>query len=851
MAEHLEEKFQPILNLSEAEILRQIPTRSGLYFIACPNCDNGTQENQISWTIDRPDELFCKFCGIRYPNDKFPDDQILQVENPVGEIQEYPYWEDESGYRHFFRAKGWYLQREYFASAAKELARLYAVTREREYAHRSALILHRFAQVYPGYCVHFDFPFKQKILYPGKESFPYPVPDFRAAKWSWWAYMDIPENLLQAYEIVQDSGELDEGMRNCIENDLFKASVSFARSHPPGLSNMDPTLLRALIVAGRVLKEPEYIHYAVDWIGRLVQRQFFADGAWREGAVSYHNQTVGGLNQLIELLASYRDPEGYVHPETGEHLDCPDLTQRLPILEKAQQIPDLLRYPNGRVVALHDTWAREQRAPTESSSSMLLPAMGHARLGRGTGEDQIQTHLHFSGGYGHQHADLLAITLFSRGCERLADIGYTHTRHRHWAITTLSHNTVTVDGQDQHPGNENDPSDGNLLLYVPGDELFQAIESSGERAYLGLVDAYRRQLLLIGISPQEAYAVDLFHVAGGHRHEYVLAGDANHDGRLTHDLPTTTYGETLLPEGVSARLPTGESVPGDAEGHNLGYAFIRQVRQTSLSGPWTATFHSEGERPGGVRVHGFGTPGDQLFTGDAPSIRRAGEDDGELDRFTMPILVHRREGETPLSSLFATVLEPHGERPLIDRVEHLPVDAEGAIALRISWEEGTDYLLCSADGETVLQVEDMELRGRIGFVRQRQDNIERMILIGGTLLRKGEMELRGEGLLSGNILAVRRRASGDAADGFLVDSKLPTGDQLKGLFAIVHFGDGFTRGCEIVGVAEEEGEALLLLKDDPGFAIESDATSHHCFFPGRSWDGQNTFEIATVSTWQG
>jgi len=76
------------------------------------------------------------------------------------------------------------------------------------------------------------------------------------------------------------------------------------------------------------------------------------------------------------------------------------------------------------------------------------------------------------------------------------------------------------------------------------------------------------------------------------------------------------------------------------------------------------------------------------------------------------------------------------------------------------------------------------------------------------------------------------------------------GEELKELFAIVHFGDGFTRGCEIAGLGEEDGQTLLLLKDDPGFALESDGTSRHCFFPGRSWKGENTFEIATISTWK-
>lgn len=247
------------------------------------------------------------------------------------------------------------------------------------------------------------------------------------------------------------------------------------------------------------------------------------------------------------------------------------------------------------------------------------------------------------------------------------------------------------------------------------------------------------------------------------------------------------------------------------------------------------------------RVHGDGAPGDRLFTGVAPSIRRAGEDDGELDRFTMPILVHRREGEEYLSSLFATVLEPHGEEPLIDRVEQLPVKIEGAVALRISRGEVTDYLLCSTDGETEVSVDDLEFRGRVGFVRQRGDSVERMVLIGGTLLRKGETRLGGAGVLRGGILAVRRRASGDAVDGFVVDTPLPPGEELKGLFAIARDGAGFTRGCEIVGVQEEEGQTVLLLADDPGFAMEADGTSRHCFFPRRSWEGQNTFEVATVS----
>jgi hypothetical protein len=841
-------RYLPVMNLSEVEILALIPQRAGLRFTGCPNCEEGSQENQLAWTIQRPGEVFCRHCDIRYPNDRYPDDRILRVKNPTGKIQEYPYWDDADGYHHFFQAKGWYEAREYFADAARELGRAYAETGDAAYARRAALILNRFAEVYPGYCVHFDYPFRQKILFSSDQTFPYPVSDFRAAKWSWWAYMDIPEDLLAAYELILPSGVMDAATRNRIKTDLFRASVAFVRGYPPALSNMDPTLLRGLIRAGKLLKEPDYIHDAVDRIGALVSGQFFADGVWREGAVSYHRQTVNGLNSLIELLDGYHDPEGYLHPASGERFEDLDLAKRFPILAKAQRIPELLRYPNGRVVPFHDTWASEGGQPAEEvSGPLLLPALGQARLALGRGADQVQAHLHFSGGYGHQHGDVLAMTLFAVGQERLADIGYTHTRHRKWTISTLSHNTVMVDGRDQHMGSESEPSDGDLLLWVPGDGPLQAVEASGERAYPGTAQVYRRLLALVGVPDSEGdgYVIDIFRVQGGSRHEYVLVGDADHDGTLEHDLPASAYGDRLLPQGVSVKLPTGESVAGDAEGHNLAYAYIGAVIQAPASGTWMATFGSAAKPRGAVRVHGRGAPGDVLFTGTAPSVRRAGSDDGALDRFTMPVLVHRRQGED-LSSVFATVLEPVGERPFLSSVERLPAE-DGAVAFRVTGEgDWEDYLIHSMTPGVTVGAGDLQLSGQLGFVRLRGGQVEQMMLVGGESLRFGEEEVRGEGVLTGRILGVLRRDNGDAIDGLITDMRVPEEVKLARTYGIVRDGAGFTHGCRIIGVQRRREETILVLGDDPGFAMEG-GESRHLFFPGRAWTGENRIDIATVS----
>ncbi len=863
--EPLRNKLKPVLALSEPELLRLIPDRSGFRFVGCPNCENGAEENQITWRIERPDETFCRFCGMRYPGEAYPETGVLRVTNPLGEIQEYPYWEaphppptplphslsafdPKGGYRHYFRAKGWQVAQDYFMNAAWDLAQLYFLTRDASYAHRAALILKRFADVYPGYCVNYDMPFQQKVVFPGDQGFPYPVPDYRAAKLSFWTYSDIPTPLIRAYDLIRDSGALEVGAKRRIEADLFRASIAFVRAYPQQLSNADPYILRGLIAAGRVLNDPAYIHEAVDWTGRIVRKQFFVDGMWHEGTVSYHTMTLNGLDPLFELLDGYSDPPGYTHPETGERFDNLDLPARLPILEKARPIPRVLRYPNGRVVPIHDAWAHEQRDPTASTGPHLLPGVGHAWLGRGRGAHQVQAHLHFSGAYGHAHADLLSITLFSHGNERLSDIGYTWTKHREWTACTLSHSTVMVDGQNQTHGSEKRPSDGNLLLYIPGDGNFQAVEADGARAYPGIAQTYRRMLLLIGVSPEDAYVVDLFHVRGGKRHEYTLVGDANHDGAIETDLSKTRYGDTLLPPGVAFRLPTGENVPGDAQGHNIAYAYVRNVEHALPAGAWTATFTSEAAPEAAVNVHDLSGLDARLLFGVVPSVRRAGENEGKVDDFTMPTLIQRREGRD-LSSAFVSILEPFEGRPFLTSVERLPLPDPNDIALKITFGDRTDHLLITS-GDHPLRTGDILLRGRIGFIRERNGTVERMILVGGTVLEKGLHRLMDEGMVRGGIVDVLRKARGDAVDGLVVDCPLLPGDRLKGLTVIVTDGAGFTYGYEVAGVSDREGRPVLLLSDDPGFEIGPDGISRHTFFPGRSWTGRNRFEIANVTTGQ-
>ena len=88
------------MNLSETRLMELVPDRAGLFFVGCPNCTGGLQENQLhGWSPDEPDVVRCRYCGISYPNDLYPDDKTEEVLTPGGNMISYPYYENKDGYR--------------------------------------------------------------------------------------------------------------------------------------------------------------------------------------------------------------------------------------------------------------------------------------------------------------------------------------------------------------------------------------------------------------------------------------------------------------------------------------------------------------------------------------------------------------------------------------------------------------------------------------------------------------------------------------------------------------------------------------------------------------------------------
>jgi hypothetical protein len=334
---------------------------------------------------------------------------VEEVRGPDGSLSRYPYWEDADDHRHYFAARIDYHRIRYMEDAANWLARIYTLTGEPEYARGSALIIHRFAQVFPGYAYKFDYPFRNAVFYEGDVDPSDFRSSFRTSRWTWWAYMDIPIDLIAAWDQILPSGEVERlseetGADVVAEVEgFFHTAVEQVVANRDPLHNMSPGMWADLIFAGRVLDEPQYVHTAIGRVERLMTERFFYDGSWEEGAPSYHKQVVGGLSQVFDAAEGYSDPQGYEHPETGRRFDDLSIPDRFPIVAAARDWLSTMRLPNGRLVPVHDTWSMDRTGARDASEPFLLPALGHGCLARASGEHQHQAHLTWSPGMGHRH----------------------------------------------------------------------------------------------------------------------------------------------------------------------------------------------------------------------------------------------------------------------------------------------------------------------------------------------------------------------------------------------------------------------------------------------------------------
>lgn len=836
-----------------------IPDKTGFIFTGLPE-NPGLRPYQLyTWNASDPGHIVSKTTGTVYPNDTYPETHQITVANRLGQTVDYPYYEDSEGKRYFFTAHVWYFQKDY---ALRETAKVAATD-----PLGAARLLNRWADVYAGYMPTNDYYWTNYPLVGG------PPYHYWGGVWYRWytgemtnmsylinAYRDVRKT--NAFELLSE--ELGFDVENKIVDSMFKPSFDFVRSFPVLNHNMEYTTWLGLVRMAKASGQPSYMHEAVELMQDFAANNFLSDGFWKEVTLSYHNQSTNGLLQSMSEAKGWSDPAAYVSPRTGQRIDNLDMAETYPALNNAEQMKNVVAYPNGSYVPVMDTWANEKTTtPRTDLGSYLLPGSGISRMTLGSGAQQQQAYLNFVPKYGHNHFDPLNLTLFAKGQELLPDIGYTHTFFRKWTTSTLAHNTVVVDSRDMTLNGGADHG-GSIDSFVESDNGVRILKAHQENAY-PMTDEYSREPWLIGFGDAAAdsgdgYVVDLFRVSGGNRHEYTLAGDANRDGSFSTDLTMEPYGPYLLPEGTPVEMPESENDTGYAGGHYYGYMYVQDVTKAAIpDGKYTVTLdtYENGTEKAKLNIFGLTDAGDdELFIGKAPSLRATRLSGTSMDinteavKYWMPKLVVRRSG-TDLNSTFINVMEAYtgASGAKIEAVERLTPEqaAAGDVAISVKYGTTTDIILSAVDPDHSLKVGDIELVGQYGFIRLENGMVTKMMLSGGTLLRKGDRSVVGAGAAVGTVTDVLRKLDGDAYDALVTETQVSP--DLAGRQVVVTHPDGRTHGYKVQEVRQEEGRTLIVLdKTDPGWDFLADGSSRMTSYPFLGWQEAHTFRIANVES---
>ncbi|WP_409342791.1 cadherin-like beta sandwich domain-containing protein [Paenibacillus sp. MBLB4367] len=850
---------------ASAEVLKLldlVPDKVGFRFTGLPEMPELHPELLYTLTADKKSMIATK-TGTVYPNAQYPETHTATAVNAKGETLEYPYYEDADGKQYFLSGQLWYLQKEYTLAETERIAKTDPLG--------AARLLYRFAQVYEGYVPTTDYIWRN---YPINITAGPPF-NYWGGMWYRWSVADLYnlKPLMNALQSVKKtnalqvlSQEVGADVEKLLTERMVAPSVEYVLSYPKTLGNMNYTQWLGLIAAGKAVDEPDYIHTAVEWMRDYVETQFLSDGYWKEVAPSYHVQSTGGLETAVKAVEGYSDPAGYESPRTGIRYDELNFSKDYPLIRKSLDNNNILVYPNGSLLPIQDSWASDKAAsPRLDVGSMLMPAAGIGRLSSGTGTAQSQLYLQFQPKYGHNHYDPLQLNLFAEGQELLPDLGYTYTKYRAFTLSTMGHNTVVVDGKDAIVDAVSKHG-GSVETFAPAGPV-QVMRADQENAYPE-TEQYSREpwhISFPGSESGQGYVLDLFRVSGGSRHEYTLQGDANRDAVFQTDLALDPYGPYLLPPGTRVQEPEQFNETGSAEGNYYGYIFVKDVKKAQLQDDRydvTLVTSTAGTEQAKMKITGLLEPGEnELYLARSPSIRatrlsgKSKDTNDEAVKYDMPKLVLRREG-ADLKSTFVTAMEPYkGTGPKIESVDRLqPSSApEGAVAVKVTYGNTTDIILSAPEGSvSPLIVDDMTLRGQMGFIRLVDGVVQSMALIAGTELSKGNKTVIGGGPVTGTVAATKRIMNGDPYDGIVAGTPIGESEAaaLRGKYVVLTHPDGTTNGYLIGDIVTEPatGQTVIVFAEyDPGFEIHADGTSRMNYYPMKAWTGPHTFRIDNVS----
>ena len=341
---------------------------------------------------------------------------------------------------------------------------------------------------------------------------------------------------------------------------------------------------------------------------------------------------------------------------------------------------------------------------------------------------------------GHGHEDRLAIDLGSNNVLMTPDMGYPlYTGHWPkrvgWTSHAISHNTCMVNDKGQDRGSFS----GKTKLFADAGPV-RVADVDGGTVYPD-VSTYRRCLVMVDVDEVNSYLLDLFWVRGGTNHRLIQngGGPAIETTGLTL---TAQEGGTYA--GKDIEFGDFYDGPSNWDYDGTGFMYLKEVEKSGPAERFTAdwkmvetwrTMPQDWEAH--LRVHNLSAVDEvALCTGVPPEYKGAPE--------RLRYMLRTRYG-SGLNTQFVSVLEPYATEPFISSVRSLGTlssESDFGAAVEVMLADGRRDVILVRENEGTLQAGGLEMDGRVGFCRFEADRPVAQVLIEGTALRAGEVELK-------------------------------------------------------------------------------------------------------------
>lgn len=609
------------------------------------------------------------------------------------------------------------------------LGTVYALSGEEKYADAAKKILLAYADAFEGYAPgnRPGFTHDQGRLF-----------DQRLSDATWL----IP--VARGYDLIHSSKGITPDERTHIQNDLLKACAKFIAANSSVMrapTNWSAICTTSVLITGYATDDEELVNLALFGPGgtednpkggvmlHFSDKAINSDGLWAEGAIGYQFMAMQALTADAEILwrngrDMYRHRDGAMKKlfDSPIAYSFPDL--RTPsvhdsgstnIVGRESYLYEFgyLRYKDPRyllilnnptvstrldtrfqqfpISVLYDRDKKEQVPPIEWLSENFID-VGYGILRNTTANGTVSLLMDYGPNRSHGHPDKLNIDLWTTKTGRLIpDLGmvwYEQPLYKNWYHTSLAHNTLTVDEQEQIA------SDGQLLVYGYTDTM--AIQRGNALAAAPGVTMDRAVFL----TPE--YLADIFGAFARLPRKLDLAWHIR--GDFSSDLPLKPF---TFPEP-----------------RERGYSELANTTAAKTDKAWSAQYAINGQT---IRLLAAGATPTEIITGD-----------GWYGRERPRSLIQRRQAH---EALYGNAVDISCSKEGFVKSVALEGSLEKGYGLLTAGTVKGKDLCFAAYRPGTYKAGDLETDALQAFVRTDKDGISGLFLGGGKTLKSGPAQI--------------------------------------------------------------------------------------------------------------